>query len=99
VTTPVEDTVATPASSDDQLIARPVMAFPLASLGIAVAVVDAPITTEVWARETETLATGGGPTPPPPPQPNAATHNAIAVRAWNFTRTPRGMPGLRRAET
>jgi hypothetical protein len=89
VTTPLADTVATPLLSDDQLITRPVRTVPPASLGVAVAVVDAPITTDDCPRVTETLATGGGPaTPPPPPQPRAAIHNTIAVRAWNDIRNP-----------
>jgi hypothetical protein len=100
VTTPAADTVATAVLSDDQVMARPVSTVPPASLGIAVAVVVWPTATDVCARETERLATGGGPaTPPPPPQPNAAIHKTIAVRAWTGIETPLGMPRLRRAET
>jgi hypothetical protein len=82
VTTPAGDTVAMPVLSDDHAIARPVRTVPLASLGVAVAVVVWPMTTGVCPSVTERVATGGGPaTPPPPPQPNAARHNTIAVRA------------------
>ena len=81
VTAPVADTVATPELSDDQTMARPVRKLPLASLGIAVAVVVAPITREGCARATDRVAIGGGPvTPPPELQPIVVRQIAIAVR-------------------
>ena len=93
VTVPVADTVATPELSDDQVIARPVRTWPLASLGVAVAVVVPPIATEGCARATERVAIGGGPvTPPPQLQPMVVKHNTIAVRTRSGSGPPLGLP-------
>jgi hypothetical protein len=93
VTTPVADTVATPELSDDQTMVRPVRTLPLASLGVAVAVVVAPITTEGCARVTDRVAIGGGPvTPPPELQPIVVRQNTIAVRMRSGSGTPLGLP-------
>jgi len=60
VTNPLEETVATPVLSDDQVITLPVKAWPLASRVVAVACVVCPATTEEEASETLTVATGIG---------------------------------------
>jgi hypothetical protein len=61
VTTPLEDTVATPASPVDHAIEAPVMTVPFASRAVAVRVVDQATLTVALDGDTVMLATGPGP--------------------------------------
>src|SRR5438034_729109 len=60
VTTPNEETVATPGLSDDQVTGRPVNTAPTASFATAVAWVVWPGVRLELPRTTDTVATGGG---------------------------------------